>query len=181
MRTDEDGDSENFRHVGQGLDGMKQCPEKGGGHGLISANEGIRLAVLDHQGAEIMRSCDDFRGISELPRPITIHVFDTLAEQLEVRGGRRIDDVDEGERHSMFGGEGADAVAITEQDGGDDLFFDESGGGPDDPNILAFGENYTFWMPTELIQEAEDDAIDGRRFCGEIGHGGTGACTVGGV
>ena len=128
-----------------------------------------------------MRSGDNFRRVSELPCPITIHVFYTLAEQLEVRGGRRIDDVDEGERHSMFGGEGADAVSITEQDGGYDLFFDESGGSPDDPDVLAFGENYTFWMPPELIQEAEDDAVDGRRFCWKIGHGGTGACTVVGV
>jgi hypothetical protein len=52
----------------------------------------------------------------------------------------------------MLGGEGADAVAVAEQDGGDDLLLNEAGGGSDDPDVFAFRENDTFRVPAELIE-----------------------------
>ncbi len=128
-----------------------------------------------------MRAGDDFLGLAKLPSAIAVHVLHPLAEELEVRGIRRIDDVDEGERDGMFRGEGADPFAVAEQDGGDDLFFDQPGGSLDDTNVLTFGENDPFRVPSKLIEKMVDDAVARLRFCVEIGHGGTGACTAGRV
>ena len=74
---------------------------------------------------------------------------------------RRIDEVDELERHRVFGGDGADALAVAEQDGRDDLFLDQAGGGFDDADVLAFGENDPFRVPAELIEKVADDVVAG--------------------
>ena len=63
---------------------------------------------------------------------------------------RWIDDVDEGERHRMFCGHGADAIAVAEQDRGDHFFTHEAGGGADHADVLAFGENHPFGMIAQL-------------------------------
>ena len=48
---------------------------------------------------------------------------------------------------------------------------DQPGGGLDDADVLAFGENHPFRMPAELIEEVADDVVAGLGLCGKIGHG----------
>jgi len=45
---DEEGGAEDFGDVGEGFDGVEEGAEVGGGECLISTNEGVGLAVLDH-------------------------------------------------------------------------------------------------------------------------------------
>ncbi len=79
-----------------------------------------------------MGACDDVCGVSGLDAAVASHVFDALAEEGEVRGVGRIEDLDEGHRDVIFGGEGADFLAISEEDGDDGFEGDESGGGAED-------------------------------------------------
>ena len=172
MRADQDGNTENLRHVGQRLDRVEQRAEIGGGHRLVAADDGVRLAVLHHQRAEIMRAGDDFLGISRVASvAVAVHVFHPLAEQSEVRGQRRIDDVDEFQRNRVLRGQGADALAVAEQDGRDDFLLHQPGGGLDDADVLALGENDPFRMPAELLEQVADDVVAGLGLCGKIGHG----------
>ena len=80
---------------------------------VIAADEGVRLPVLHHQRAEIMRTGDNFLRVDRLDGPIAGHVFHPLAEQAEIGGLRRVDDVDEVQRDGVFRGQGFDALTIT--------------------------------------------------------------------
>ena len=146
MLPHDNGHAEDFRHIRERLDGMEQGAEISGWHRLVSAYQSIGLAVLHHERAEIMRPGHDFLRISQLHRPVAGHVFHPLAEQSEIRGQRRIDQVNELQRHRMIRGERADFLAVAEQDGCDDLFLHQPGGGFDHANVLTFGENHALRM-----------------------------------
>ncbi len=76
-----------------------------------------------------------------------------------------VEDLDEGHRDVVFGGEGADFLAISEEDGDDGFEGDESGGGAEDADVLAFGEDHAFGVALELLEEVPGDVVaDGGCF-----------------
>ena len=158
--------------VWEGLDGLDEGAEKGGGQRLVAADDGIGLAVLDHQGTEIMRAGDNFRRIGRLQRAIPAHVLHAATEQPEIGGSGRIDDVNEGERHAVGRGQGADAFAVAQQDGGDGFELGEAGGDLEDAQVLAFGEDDALGMTAQLVEKVGDEPVLGWKFLGEIRHWG---------
>ena len=166
----DDRDAENFRHMRQRLDRVEQCAEIGCGQCLISANDGVGMAVLDHECTEVVGLGDEFFRLADAFAAVAGHVFNPLAEKFEVGCFGRIDGVDEGERHAMFGGEGADAIAVAEQDGDDDLFADEAGGGADHADVLAFGKDHAFRVVSQLQEQAVDHRVGGGRRVGRGAH-----------
>ena len=134
----------------QRLDRVEQCAEVGCGQCLISADDRIGLAVLDHERAEVVGLGDEFFRLADAFAAVAGHVFDPLAEKFEVGRVGWIDDVDEGERHAVLLGKGADALAVAEQDRCDHFFADETGGGADHAYVLAFGEDHAFGVAAQL-------------------------------
>ena len=175
---DDEGYAEDFGGMGLRFDGIDEGPEVGGGDGLIAANDGVRLTVLDHERAKVVGAGHDFRRLAELAGAVAVHVFHALAEEIEVGCLGRIDDVDEFHGDSVFGGHGTDVVAIAQQDGGDDLFLDEAGGCADDAEILAFGENHAFGVAPELFDEVYDDRVGWLQWWERFVHEGARAWQV---
>ena len=172
MRPEDQAGGKDFGDVGEGFDSLDQGAEKGGGQRLVAADDGVGLTVLDHQRTEIMGAGDNFRWIGNLQRAVTGHVLHAPTEQPKIGGGGRIDDMDEGERHAMGGGQGADAFAVAQENGGDGFVFDEVGGDLEDAQILAFGEDDALGMAAQLVEKDLGDHVLGGEFWGEIGHWG---------
>ena len=157
--TDEDGGGEDFRHVRQRFDGVEEGAVKGGGLGFVARDEGVGLAVLDHERAEVVGAGDDFRRVSRLDFAVAGHVCDALAEQVEIRGVGWVEHLDELHRDAVLRGEGVDAAAVAEQDRDDGFHFDVAGGGAEDADVLALGENDAFRVAFQLLDEMPGDGI----------------------
>ena len=86
--------------------------------------------------------------------------------------------MDEFQRNGIGRREGPDAFPVAEQDRRDHFFCDEAGGGANDADVLAFGENDPLGMAAELSEERMDDGITCGGFGGKVGHGKSGACST---
>ncbi len=95
------------------FDGLDERAVKRAGHRAVASDHRVGLPVLDHQGAEIVRTGDDFLRVGNLQAAVAADILHPLAKQREVAGLRRIDQVDESERDIVLRGDGADALAIA--------------------------------------------------------------------
>jgi len=151
--ADEQHGREDPGHVGQGLDGVEQGAVEAERQHLVSADQGVGLAVLDHQCAEVLRAGDDFGGVEHAQALVALDFFETAAEEAEIRGRAGVEQADEIERDFLFGGDGAHRVGVSEEDGRGGFEFDETAGGLDDARILAFGEDDPFRVVPQFFEK----------------------------
>ena len=131
MGSHQRGHSEDAVNAGLWLDVVKQGAEIGGGNCLVAANNGIGVAVLHHQRAEVMRAGDRFLRIHLPIRAVAGHVFRPLHEKGQIRRGLGIDDADELEGNLILRRKRPDARDISQQNGRDSLQRDHTRGGLD--------------------------------------------------
>ena len=70
---------------GSGFTVLSRAQEHGGGPDFVAAHEGVGLAVLGHERAEIVWFGDEIGSVGDFHAAVARGFFKTLAKQCEIR------------------------------------------------------------------------------------------------
>ena len=140
---------------------MKQGPEEGSRESFVPTHHTVRVTILDHHGGEVGGLDHHGGGVRHRPSPGFFDAAVALAEEVEVVGLGGVNHPNEFEADADFGSHRADGGAVPQQNGGDGLGLDQSGGHPDNARIESRREHNALGVAAQDFHHGPEEGIRG--------------------
>ncbi len=143
--------------LGGDFDDLEEGPEDAARDFVGARDQAIGLVQGDHHGAVIIGFEHDLAGLMTLQALASAQDLVTADEGVEVFGLFGVDDADAFEGDVEGGGGRFDAGAVAEEDRDAETEGIELAGGLEDAWLSAFGEDNSFGVPLQALDDRADE------------------------